>query len=143
MSWKEFFNELNISAPALMAGMAGGSIMMLKYKEISWRRAISLILASSVGSGYLTELTVHGIGLQEGMIGAIGFCIGLVFILVLDVIVSIFKFISANPKMVIDFLTSFILFKKNKTENEKTIIDEDDSVTELDGGIESDQQGQP
>ena len=135
MKYKELFDELHVSAPALFAGIAGGSILMLKYRDISMRRAVAIVVASGVASGYLTEITVNGLGLQDGMIGAIGFTIGLLFVLFLDVIVAFFKYIAANPKEVLGLLVSIIPFRKNKT-NEETFIDDNDAAgTELDDTI--------
>lgn len=145
MKYKEFFDQLDVSAPALFAGIAGGSILMLKYRDISMRRAVAIVAASGVASGYLTEITVHGLGLKEGMIGAIGFTIGLLFVLVLDVIVAFFKYIAAHPKEVLGLLISIIPFRKNKTTNEETFIDDDAAGTELDpnaGSKESAEGGQ-
>lgn len=143
MKYKEFFDQLDVSAPALFAGIAGGSILMLKYRDISMRRAVAIVAASGVASGYLTEITVQGLGLKDGMVGAIGFTIGLLFVLILDVFVALLKYIAANPKEVLGILISIIPFRKTKTQNEETFIDDNDPATELDGGPESDQQGQP
>lgn len=133
MKYKELFDELHVSAPALFAGIAGGSILMLKYRDISMRRAVAIVAASGVASGYLTEITVHGLGLKDGMIGAIGFTIGLLFVLCLDVIVAFFKYIATHPKEMLGLLISIIPFRKNKTTNEETFLDDNDAAgTELD-----------
>lgn len=125
-----------------MAGMAGGSILMLKYREISWRRALALVLSSGIASGYLTEVVVHGIGLKDGMIGAVGFAIGLTFILIFDALVNLLKFIAANPKMILGFLLAFLPSKKTIKTDEIENLDDDDPATEFDGKRDQSGEGQ-
>lgn len=142
MKYKELLDEIGMSAPAIFAGIAGGSVIVMKYRDISLRRAVAIVVASGVAAGYLTPLVVHAIGINEKLMGAIGFCIGLLFILLLDAVIAYLKYFTVHPKEMLGILISIIPFRKTK-QNEESFIDDDDPVTELDGGPESDQQGQP
>ncbi len=116
MNWKTVFLELDISAPAFVAGIAGGSVMLLKYRGISLRRALALVAGSAVASGYLTGLIVHGVGLPNSFIGAMGFTVGMSFMMALDVFVSLSKYVARNPKAVFELLVSLVPFRRGKKE---------------------------
>ena len=143
MKYKQLLDEIGMSAPAIFAGIAGGSVIVMKYRDISLRRAMAIVVASGVAAGYLTPLVIHETGMNEKLMGAIGFCIGLLFILLLDVVIAYIKYFSLHPKEMLGILISIIPFRKTKTQNEETFMDDNDSVTEFDGGPESDQQWQP
>ena len=143
MKYKQLLEEIGMSAPAIFAGIAGGSVIVMKYRDISLRRDMAIVVASGVAAVYLAPLVIHETGMYEKLMGAVGFCIGLLFILILDVVIAYVKYFSLHPKKMLGILISIIPFRKTKTQNEETFIDDNDPVTELDGGPESDQQGQP
>lgn len=129
MKYKELFDQLHISLPAMFAGLAGGAISMIRYRDISARRALVLVPAGMFSAAYLSEPVIKVFNLGPGLVAAIGFLIGLFFIVVFDLITSLIKYMTKNPKDIVYLIVSilpFSKFKNQQDEKSKTENGEDD-----------------
>lgn len=126
MKFKEVFDALHISVPAMFAGLAGGAISMFRYRDITVKRGLFIIGCSAITSGYITGLVIYKLGIEPEFVAAIGFLIGCFFFVFFDLFISLTVYIKQHPKQTISLLLSILPFSKLKsnTQDEK---DENDS----------------
>ena len=114
MKLDEILKAMQFSIPAFLAGIAGSMVSVMRYREITFWRGFVLIASGGVAAGYLTEPLITHQGFSINALGAIGFGIGVFFLVILDLLMALIQYISKNPKEFILVIISILPFSKAK-----------------------------
>jgi hypothetical protein len=86
-----------INIIALAGGFFGGlASLIFNDERYSVKRAIAIVLMSSISAGFLTSLAASYFGLSMGFSGAVGYLIGLMVHRVTDKLLDFIKALDAK-----------------------------------------------
>ena len=98
---KEFLAEMGITLPFLLAGSMGAVTSLVYEKQLSFKRALLLILVGAVSSAYLSPLVAVQLGLSDTVSNMSAFITGLLSMRIIGALLEIGDKLKNNPAKII------------------------------------------
>lgn len=128
MNWEE---QLGLKFTAFIAGVVGGIISLTFEAQLSFKRAITLILVGGSTAGYSFEFAHAYFAIKPQISGFFGFCIGLISMKLVNTLLSVGTMIQKDPSVLLS-IPKFFQALKDGFNTDNSISSRDDSQSSTD-----------